>query len=65
MMAKIGVVLFNLGGPLSEGDIEEFLFNLFMDPYIIEMPLGGITRRLLARFIAKRRAAKNGPLLRK
>ena len=58
MAEKIGVVLFNLGGPLSTDDIEEFLFNLFMDPYIIEIPLRGFLRRGLARFIAKRRAEK-------
>ncbi len=57
-MGKIGVVLLNLGGPLSTDDIEEFLFNLFMDPYIIEIPLRGLPRKLLARFIAKRRAKK-------
>lgn len=57
-MGKIGVVLFNLGGPLSSNDIEEFLYNLFMDPYIIEIPLRGMLRRLLARTIARRRAKK-------
>jgi len=57
-MKRIGVVLFNLGGPLSIDDIEEFLFNLFMDPYIIEIPLRGFFRRGFARFIAKRRAEK-------
>jgi ferrochelatase len=57
-VSKIGVVLLNLGGPLSKDDIEEFLFNLFMDPYIIEIPLRGFPRRMLARFIAKKRAAK-------
>ncbi len=57
-MGKIGVVLLNLGGPLSTSDIEEFLFNLFMDPYIIEIPIGGFPRKLLARSIAKRRAKK-------
>lgn len=57
-LEKIGVVLLNLGGPLSTGDIEEFLFNLFMDPYIIEIPLRGFLRRGLARFVAKRRADK-------
>ena len=55
---RIGVILFNLGGPLSTNDIEEFLFNLFMDPYIIEIPLRGFLRRGLARFIARRRAQK-------
>lgn len=58
MAGRIGVVLFNLGGPLSTDDIEEFLFNLFMDPYIIEIPLHGFLRRGLARFIAKRRAER-------
>ncbi len=57
-MKRTGVVLFNLGGPQSLDDIEEFLFNLFMDPYIIEIPLRGAPRRMLARFIAKRRAEK-------
>ena len=57
-MGKIGVVLFNLGGPLSTDDIEEFLFNIFTDPYIIEIPLRGFTRKALARFIARRRADK-------
>jgi ferrochelatase len=55
---KIGVVLLNLGGPLSLNDIEEFLFNLFMDPYIIEIPLRGSLRRVLAKFIARHRAEK-------
>ncbi len=58
VMGKIGVVLLNLGGPLSAADVEEFLFNLFMDPYIIEIPLRGFPRRILARFIARRRAKK-------
>lgn len=57
-MGKVGVVLMNLGGPLSTDDIEEFLYNLFMDPYIIEIPLRGAARKMFARFIAKRRAKK-------
>ncbi len=57
-MRRIGVVLFNLGGPLSRDDIEEFLYNLFMDPYIIEIPLRGFLRRALASAIARRRAGK-------
>ncbi|MCL5267557.1 MAG: ferrochelatase [Bacteroidetes bacterium] len=57
-MGKFGVVLFNLGGPLSKDDIEEFLYNLFMDPYIIDIPLKGVLRRALASAIARRRAGK-------
>jgi len=58
MSKRIGIVLFNLGGPLSLDDVEDFLFNLFMDPFIIEIPLRGFLRRGLARFVARRRARK-------
>ena len=51
---KIGVVLFNLGGPDSPEAVEPFLRNLFADPAIIALP--GIVRKPLGRFIARRRA---------
>ena len=51
---KIGVVLFNLGGPDSLEAVEPFLFNLFNDPAIIGAPTP--IRYLLAKFISKRRA---------
>ena len=51
---KIGIVLFNLGGPDSLEAVEPFLRNLFSDPAIISLP--GILRKPLARFIARRRA---------
>jgi ferrochelatase len=35
---KKGVILTNLGGPDSLGAIQPFLYNLFSDPYIIELP---------------------------
>src|ERR1022692_745177 len=35
---KIGVVLFQLGGPDSLEAIEPFLYNLFCDPDIIDFP---------------------------
>ena len=37
--AKLGVVLFQLGGPDSPGAVEPFLYNLFCDPDIINFPL--------------------------
>ena len=55
---KTAVILLNMGGPESLDDVEPFLFNLFMDPDIIEMPLGGLLRPFLARMISKRRAGK-------
>ena len=51
---RIGVVLFNLGGPDSLEAVEPFLENLFSDPAIITLP--GFLRRPLARRIARRRA---------
>ena len=51
---KIGIVLFNLGGPDSPEAVEPFLRNLFSDPAIISLP--AIVRKPLARFIARRRA---------
>jgi protoporphyrin/coproporphyrin ferrochelatase len=54
---KIGVVLFQLGGPDSPGAVEPFLFNLFSDPDIINFPLAWMARRPLARYISRKRAA--------
>lgn len=51
---KIGIVLFNLGGPDSPEAVEPFLRNLFSDPAIISLP--AIVRKPLAWFIARRRA---------
>ncbi len=53
---KVGVVLFQLGGPDSPEAIKPFLYNLFCDPDIIPLgPLGGVLRKSLARWIAWRR----------
>src|SRR5262245_28145567 len=56
MLRKIGVVLFQLGGPDSPEAIEPFLYNLFCDPDIIDFPFARIARQPLARLIAARRA---------
>ncbi|MCG8608131.1 ferrochelatase [bacterium] len=56
----IGVVLMNLGGPTNLDEIEPFLYNLFMDPAIIDMPIGGILRHWLSKLIASRRSEKVG-----
>lgn len=53
-MARKAVVLFNLGGPDRLEAVEPFLFNLFYDPAIIQLPL--IFRYLVARLISRRRA---------
>lgn len=51
---KLGIVLFNLGGPDRLDAVEPFLRNLFSDPAIISLP--ALVRKPLARLIARRRA---------
>jgi protoporphyrin/coproporphyrin ferrochelatase len=55
MAERLAVVLLNLGGPDSLPAVEPFLFNLFNDGAIIGLPQP--LRRLVARLIARRRAA--------
>jgi ferrochelatase len=56
MQSKLGVVLFQLGGPDSPEAIEPFLYNLFSDPDIIDFPFARIARQPLAKLISTRRA---------
>lgn len=53
---KIGIVMFQLGGPDSLEAVEPFLLNLFLDPDIIPMGPLGFLRRPLARIISWRRS---------
>jgi ferrochelatase len=53
---KVAIVLFNLGGPDSLDAVQPFLRNLFGDPAILRLP--ALIRRLLAGFLARRRAPK-------
>ena len=52
----IGVVLFHLGGPDAADSVRPFLYNLFMDPVLLDLPGGGIARPWLSRAIASLRA---------
>jgi ferrochelatase len=55
---RVGVVLFQLGGPDSLDSIEPFLYNLFCDPDIIDFPLARLARQPLARLLSSRRAGR-------
>ena len=55
---KTAVVLFQLGGPDSLDAVEPFLYNLFCDPDIIDLPGAFLFRKALAKFISSRRAPK-------
>ena len=53
---RVGVALFQLGGPDTLEAIEPFLYNLFCDPDIIDFPFARLARKPLARLIARARA---------
>ena len=55
---RLGVVLFQLGGPDTLEAIEPFLYNLFCDPDIIDFPFARVGRRALAKLISTTRANK-------
>ena len=53
---RVGIVLFQLGGPDSLQNVRPFLENLFLDPDIIPMGPLGFLRKPLAQWIAKKRS---------
>src|SRR5579884_2556564 len=53
---RVGIVLFQLGGPDSLEAVRPFLQNLFLDPDIIPMGPLGFLRTPLAKWIAKKRS---------
>jgi ferrochelatase len=53
---RVGIVLFQLGGPDSLQAVEPFLLNLFLDPDIIPLGPLGILRRPIAKLISSRRS---------
>ena len=55
---KVGVVLFQLGGPDSLQAVEPFLYNLFCDPDIIDFPFVRLAREPLARLVSSRRTRR-------
>ena len=55
---KIGIVLLNLGGPDSLEAVRPFLYNLFVDPEIINFPLSFLFRKRLAKLISDKRSPR-------
>lgn len=56
MTKKTAVILFNLGGPDEIKAVKPFLFNLFNDPAIIDLPK--VARWLAAKVISRQRKGK-------
>ncbi|PPD88692.1 hypothetical protein GOBAR_DD14370 [Gossypium barbadense] len=60
MEEKIGALLLNLGGPETFKDVQPFLYNLFVDPDIIQLPgLFKLLQRPFAKLISVLRAPKS------
>lgn len=55
---RVGIVLFQLGGPDTLESIEPFLYNLFCDPDIIDFPFARIGRKALAKLISTTRSRR-------
>lgn len=55
-MNRPAVILLNLGGPDSLAAVQPFLYNLFSDPDIFQLPLARLTQRPFAALISRRRA---------
>jgi protoporphyrin/coproporphyrin ferrochelatase len=53
---RVGIVLFQLGGPDSLDAVEPFLMNLFLDPDIIPLGALGFLRWPIAKLISSRRS---------
>src|ERR1700751_2082379 len=53
---RVGIVMFQLGGPDSLDAVEPFLLNLFLDPDIIPLGPFGLLRRPIAKLISSRRS---------
>lgn len=58
MSSKTAIVLLQLGGPDNLEAVEPFLYNLFCDPDIIDVPGAFLFRKGLARIISRTRAPK-------
>src|SRR6185369_13702094 len=56
-MKKTAVILFNLGGPDSLKTVRPFLFNLFNDPAIVQLPQP--LRAVVASLISLKRTTKS------
>ena len=57
-MARVGVLLLNLGGPERIQDVGPFLYNLFADPEIIRLPIPAL-QKPLAWLISTLRSSKS------
>jgi ferrochelatase len=53
---RTDLVVLNFGGPTQASEVEPFLYELFDDPDVIQLPLSGLLQDRFARLISSRRA---------
>lgn len=53
---RVGVVLLGTGGPETLDDVESFLYNLYMDPVRVDLPVEGQLRHWLSLALSRYRA---------
>jgi ferrochelatase len=56
---NIAVLIINMGGPDSLDAVEPYLYNIFKDPDIIDVPFPGIIRQWFVRWLAKKRGPES------
>ena len=56
---KIGLVFFNMGGPDSLDAVQPFLYNLFADNDIVQMPIPPWLQKLFAWRVSHKRIETN------
>ncbi len=62
---NVAVILVNMGGPDSLEAVEPYLFRIFKDPDIIDIPLPQFLRIPLVRFLARKRAPESQKIYQK
>ena len=62
---KTAVIISNMGGPHSLDAVECYLYNIFMDPDIIDIPLPGFLRRRFIAWFAKKRVPESMAIYKK
>jgi protoporphyrin/coproporphyrin ferrochelatase len=56
---KTAVLISNMGGPDSQDDIQEYLYNIFSDPYILDIPLPSFFRKRFVEWFSTKRVPKS------
>lgn len=62
---KTAVMISNMGGPHELDAVECYLYNIFMDPDIIDIPLPRFLRRKFIAWFAKKRAPESTEIYKK